>query len=173
MGRQGVLAPCDARDGSSRVTHKSVLNMHRTVLRSGAFACRMHVIDNGGPMDMEHRKTIALDFLRLGRTGDRAGLEGLVTPTARHHNPYFAAGMPALFDAMEAAAKAAPERTSEVKHVVAEGDYVAVHSHVRPRPGDVGVAVVHLFRFEGDLIAELWDVGQPIPVENPNQDGMF
>jgi predicted SnoaL-like aldol condensation-catalyzing enzyme len=54
------------------------------------------------------------------------------------------------------------------------GDRAVIeHSHVKPKPGDAGVAVVHIFRFEGDRIAELWDVGQPVPAENPNSDGMF
>ena len=124
-------------------------------------------------MTSTDRKQIATDFLRLARAGDRAALERLVTPGARHHNAHFAAGMPALFDAMMAATKSAPERTSDVKLVLADGDYVVVHSHVRPTPGDSGVAVVHIFRFEGDRIAELWDVGQKVPAENPNDHGMF
>jgi predicted SnoaL-like aldol condensation-catalyzing enzyme len=50
---------------------------------------------------------------------------------------------------------------------------VAVHSRVRQTPGDPGGAVVHLFRFEGDRIAELWDIGQPVPAESVNDNGMF
>lgn len=115
----------------------------------------------------------ALDFLTAGRAGNRNALERLVTPNARHHNPYFAAGMKALFDGMIAGAAAAPNKTMDVKHVIASGDHVVVHSHIRQRPEDEGMAVVHLFRFEGDRIAELWDVGQPIPAESPNRDGAF
>ena len=81
--------------------------------------------------------------------------------------------MPALLDAIEAAAKTSPGCTSDVQRVVAEGDYVVVHSHVRQQPGVPGTAVVHILRFEGDRIAELWDVGQPVPAESPNADGMF
>jgi predicted SnoaL-like aldol condensation-catalyzing enzyme len=40
-------------------------------------------------------------------------------------------------------------------------------------PGESGVAVVHIFRFQGDRIAELWDIGQPVPQDSPNQAGMF
>jgi len=119
------------------------------------------------------RKAIAIDFLRFGRAGDRAGAERLVAPGARHHNAYFPAGMPALLDAMESAARTAPGRTADVKLVIAEGDYVIVHSHVRHRPGDLGASVVHIFRFDGDRIAELWDIGQPVPADMPNADGMF
>jgi predicted SnoaL-like aldol condensation-catalyzing enzyme len=81
--------------------------------------------------------------------------------------------MPALLDAMVGAAKEAPERTMDVKHIVAEGDHVVVHSHVRHRRGDLGAAVVHIFRFDGDRIAEFWDIGQPVPADGANSDGMF
>jgi predicted SnoaL-like aldol condensation-catalyzing enzyme len=124
-------------------------------------------------MSPEERKRVAVLFLRLAREGDRAGAERLVTAGAKHHNPYFAAGMPALLDAITAAAKESAERQFEVKRVLSDGDFVVVHSHVRQRPTEAGAAVVHLFRFDSDRIAELWDVGQPIPPDNPNRDGMF
>lgn len=54
-----------------------------------------------------------------------------------------------------------------------EGDLVAVHARVRMKPGDPGVALVHIFRFEGDRIAELWDIGQAPPENSPNEHGMF
>jgi hypothetical protein len=41
------------------------------------------------------------------------------------------------------------------------------------KPGDNGAAVVHTFRFEGDRIAELWDIGQPVPADSVNDNGMF
>ena len=119
------------------------------------------------------RRAVALTFLKHARAGQRAEAERLLAPGARHHNPYFAAGMPALLDATEAAAKSAPDRTFEVKRVIAGDDSVVVHSHMRQRPGESGVSVVHIFRFDGDRIAEMWDVGQPVPADNPNSDGMF
>ena len=35
------------------------------------------------------------------------------------------------------------------------------------------MALVHLFRFEGDRIAELWDIGQPVLALSVNANGMF
>ena len=49
---------------------------------------------------------------------------------------------------------------------------VAVHSHVRQKPDDLGAAVVHIFRFENGRIVELWDLGQEAPAQSPNQYGM-
>ena len=45
----------------------------------------------------------------------------------------------------------------------------AVHSHARLKPEDLGGAVIHIFRFENGRIVELWDLGQPVPEESPNQ----
>ena len=124
-------------------------------------------------MNRVDRKAIALDFLRLAREGNRAGAERLVAPGARHHNPYFPAGMSALLDAIDEAARTTPGRQADVQRVVADGEYVVIHSHVRRGPAEPGAAVVHILRFEGDRIAELWDVGQAVPADNPNADGMF
>lgn len=95
------------------------------------------------------------------------------SPDAKHHNAFFAAGMDALTDAMATAHKENPDKRLTVKQVLADGDLVAVHSHVVQKPGDPGGAVVHLFRFQGDKIIEFWDVGQQIPGDSPNTDGMF
>ncbi len=35
------------------------------------------------------------------------------------------------------------------------------------------MALVHIFHFKGDRIDELWDIGQPVPQDCPNQHGMF
>jgi predicted SnoaL-like aldol condensation-catalyzing enzyme len=75
--------------------------------------------------------------------------------------------------AMEENARENPNKTLDVKRVIAEGDLVAVHSHVRQNPDDLGAAVVHLFRFEKGRIVELWDLGQPAPEPSPNQYGIF
>jgi predicted SnoaL-like aldol condensation-catalyzing enzyme len=60
-----------------------------------------------------------------------------------------------------------------VKQAIAEGDLVMTHSHVRQKPEDFGGVVVHIFRFENGKIVELWDLGQSVPEESPNQYGMF
>jgi predicted SnoaL-like aldol condensation-catalyzing enzyme len=43
----------------------------------------------------------------------------------------------------------------------------------RQDPHAQEIVVIHIFRFEHDRIAELWDVGQPISKDSPNENGMF
>lgn len=119
-------------------------------------------------------KDDAVSFLKMASSGDvREAYSKFVGPGFRHHNPYFEGSAEALMTAMQENARENPNKTLDVKRVIGEGDLVAVHSHVRQNPDDLGGAVVHLFRFDDGRIVELWDLGQPVPGESPNQYGMF
>src|SRR5512145_361634 len=120
------------------------------------------------------RKAAAIDFLKLVADGKvREAYQKHIGPDFRHHNPHFRGDADSLRAAMEANAAANPGKVLEVRRALEEGDDVAVFSHVRQQPGDPGAAVVHIFRFQGDLVAELWDVGQAVPEDSPNENGMF
>ena len=119
-------------------------------------------------------KDAAVTFLQMASRGDvREAYAKFVGPGFKHHNPYFEGSAETLMTAMEENARANPNKTLDVKRTIAEGDLVAVHSHVRQKPDELGAAVVHLFRFEQGRIVELWDLGQPVSEESPNQYGMF
>ena len=120
------------------------------------------------------RKDAVVDFLRAAATGHaRAAFAKHAAPGFRHHNPFFRGDAKSLWEAMDENAARFPDKVLEVKHLLADGDYVAAHSSVHMQPGDAGHAVVHLFRFDGDKVAELWDVGQQIPADSPNENGAF
>jgi predicted SnoaL-like aldol condensation-catalyzing enzyme len=124
-------------------------------------------------MPVSH-KEVALSFLRAAASGKaREAYQKCVAPGFRHHNAYFHGDAESLMKGMEENAAKNPNKVLEVKHALEDGDLVAVHSHVRMKPGDRGVALVHLFKFEGDRIVELWDLGQPVPESSPNENGMF
>lgn len=119
-------------------------------------------------------KEKAVSFLQLVASGEVREAYRMYTGTDfRHHNPFFRGDADSLMLAMEENATQNPHKVLEVKLVIGEGDTVAVHSHVKQNPGDLGGAVVHIFRFHNDLIVELWDVGQQIPENSPNEHGVF
>ncbi len=66
-----------------------------------------------------------------------------------------------------------PNKKLEIKLTLEDSNLVATYSHVQQKPGETGVAVVHIFRFESDHIVEMWDLGQAIPEDSPNENGMF
>jgi predicted SnoaL-like aldol condensation-catalyzing enzyme len=120
------------------------------------------------------RKESAISFLRLAASGNANEAYGnYVARNFRHHNPYFAGDAESLKKGMAEAAAKFPDTKLEVQHSFEEGELVAVHSRVQHGPGEPEIAVVHIFRFEGDRIAELWDVGQQQPEDSPNKNGMF
>ena len=119
-------------------------------------------------------KEAAVAFMRqVGAGKIREAYDTHVAKGMRHHNPYFRGDRESLMAAMEENATKHPDMKLEIKHAVADGDLVAVHCHVKHKPGEPGIGLVHIFRFEGDRVAELWDLGQPVPQDSPNQNGMF
>ncbi|MEH7085832.1 nuclear transport factor 2 family protein [Neobacillus drentensis] len=115
-----------------------------------------------------------VSFLQLVASGKvREAYQRYIGPDFRHHNPYFRGDADSLMLAMEENAALNPNKILEVKLAIQEKDTVAVHSHVKQHPEDLGGAVVHIFRFQDNKIVELWDIGQPIPEDSPNENGMF
>jgi len=124
-------------------------------------------------MNTEGNKKAALDFLELVIAGkiDEA-YEKYVDMNGKHHNVATLAGMTELNKGMKGAEEQFPNKQFEVQHVVGDGDFVAVHSHLALKVGAVDFAAVHLFRFANGKIVELWDVAQDI-TKSINADGAF
>lgn len=119
-------------------------------------------------------KEKAVSFLRLVASGKvREAYSSHIGPGFRHHNPFFRGDADSLMLAMDESAVKNPQKILEIKRALGEGDIVMVHSHVKQNPEDRGGAVVHIFRFQDGRIVELWDVGQAIPENSPNENGMF
>lgn len=124
--------------------------------------------------DLEFRRNAAVEFLRVASSGRiREAYEKFIAPDFKHHNPHFRGDAASLRAAMEEDAVAHPNKVLKVQHAIAEGDLVAVHSWVRMTGNDAGYALVHIFRFAGDRVVELWDMAEPVPANSPNENGMF
>ena len=145
-------------------------SLHDSLIR-GRAALDVHRREH---MATQSRKEAAIEFLTLVASGDvREAYQQYVGKGFRHHNPYFRGDAASLMEAMEQNAAKNPNKEFEVQRALQDGDHVAVLSRVRQTPGDRGGAVVHIFRFEGDRIAEFWDIGQAVPDSNVNENGMF
>lgn len=123
---------------------------------------------------MPTKKESAQHFLKLAAKGNSREAFKLYVGTAfKHHNVYFKGDANTLMTTIEEDAKMNPDKIFEIQHVLEDGDLVAVHSRFRQNPNDTDYAVMHIFRFEGDKIMELWDFAQAAPIVIINENGMF
>lgn len=121
-----------------------------------------------------NRKEAASSFLRMVSIGNvRRAFDIYVAKQFRHHNVYFRGDAESLARAMEQNAVENPDKALHIERAIEEGDLVAVHSRVRLKPGTPEFALVHIFRFAGDRVIELWDIAQEVPKDSPNENGAF
>lgn len=120
------------------------------------------------------KKDLAVSFLQLASSGQaRQAYRKYVHPQFRHHNPYFKGDRESLLAGMEESAVQFPEKVFEPVRTLQDGDFVVVHGKVRLNPDMPEIALIHIFRFDGDLIIEEWEAAQEGPKESPNENGMF
>jgi predicted SnoaL-like aldol condensation-catalyzing enzyme len=123
--------------------------------------------------DMTHKEA-AVSFLQMTAAGQvEQAFARFAAPQFRHHNPHFAGDAAAIQAGMLENAARFPEMLFEVQRALADGPLVAVHSRARMTPDGADIAIVHILRFEGERIAEMWDIGQAQPDPMPNEHGMF
>jgi predicted SnoaL-like aldol condensation-catalyzing enzyme len=89
------------------------------------------------------------------------------------HNPNAADGPEGLKAFLGFLKEKFPTSRSEIKRVLADGDYVILHVHAVREPGTRGNAIIDIFKLENGKIVEHWDVVQPIPEKAANTNGMF
>ena len=121
-----------------------------------------------------NKKDSAISLLRLASSGNvREAYETYVHPDFRHHNPYFPGDRAALLAGMEESAVKFPKKEFDAVRALEDGDLVAVHGRVRLTPRSPWMALIHIFRFQDNQIIEEWEVGQEVPKDSPNQNGVF
>ena len=89
------------------------------------------------------------------------------------HNPQAPDGPEGSVAAIGGLLGQAPLLELDIKRVIAEGDLVAVHLHLRMAPEDRGFATCDIFRIADGKIVEHWDVIQPVPTDTANDNTMF
>jgi predicted SnoaL-like aldol condensation-catalyzing enzyme len=123
---------------------------------------------------IQTQKESAIDFISLVVAGNiDEAYDNYVNMHGRHHNVYYAADFASLKQGMIENHTQFPNKRLMVKNVLGDGNLVAIHSNIILKAGEPGISVFHLFRFENGRIVEMWDVGQPVPINSPNMIGAF
>ena len=120
------------------------------------------------------RKEIALTFLKMAARGDSMeAFREFVSPALIHHNAYFPKDPVVLMEAMAESARMNPNKEFTVQRALEDGDLVAVHSFIKQNAEDRGAVVMHIFRFDNNMIVEMWDFGQMLPEYVVNENGLL
>lgn len=118
-------------------------------------------------------KDAVLALLNLVVAGKiREGYTEYIHQNFRHHNAYYKGDRESLMTGMEENHIKFPAKKFDVKRIIEEGDTVITHSSIS-LAGMNEISVVHIFRFADEKIIEMWDVGQEIPNDSPNENGVF
>ncbi len=119
-------------------------------------------------------KSIAKDFLQLTSSGKaKEAFNKYADDDFIHHNPWFEGSAESIMQGMIENSIKMPAKIFEIQRAIHEGDFVAVHSKIKLSADIPVISVVHILRFKENKITELWDIGQQLPENSPNQYGMF
>jgi predicted SnoaL-like aldol condensation-catalyzing enzyme len=134
-------------------------------------------IESGGfnaMSDTFNLKKSAEEFLKLAASGQvEEAFSIYIDPGFVHHNQYYQGGAEALKAGMKESALKFTDKVFDIKSAMQEGDKVVTYSHLKMNPDAMEIAVFHMFKFEQGKIIEMWDVGQQISKDSPNEHGMF
>jgi predicted SnoaL-like aldol condensation-catalyzing enzyme len=100
-------------------------------------------------------------------------VDDYLSPDYVQHSSLAEPGLDALKAFLTKVRAESPNAVQTIHRSMVDGDHVMVHVHVVRWPGDPGLAVVDIFRCEGGMIVEHWDVIQDVPADPVNRNSMF
>ncbi|MBO4253137.1 hypothetical protein GRC12_04460 [Streptomyces griseorubiginosus] len=119
-------------------------------------------------------KRVASDLVNELFTGrDVTAFDRYASDPYFQHNPQSPNGIAAAKEFFASSFSTNPDLSVSVKRVIAEGDYVAFHSHSKYAPEDLGFAVLDIYRVRDGKVVEHWDVIQQVPATSANDNTMF
>lgn len=104
---------------------------------------------------------------------DSSQVDRYISPDYIQHSSLAPPGREALKQFLDFIRVESPDARTHIKRSFVDGNHVICHTHVVRHPGDPGLAVVDIFRVEGELIAEHWDVLMEVPARPVNTLPMF
>ncbi len=104
---------------------------------------------------------------------DSSQVDRYISPDYVQHSSLAPPGRQALKDFLDFIRGQSPDAETHIKRSFVDGEHVICHTHVIRHRGDPGLAVVDIFRVEGELIVEHWDVLMEVPASPVNPLPMF
>jgi predicted SnoaL-like aldol condensation-catalyzing enzyme len=164
----------DARRPRHRsISMQSRLNLITAMLVLVLLCIGVAPAEAGISKNSKAQKVVAFMDMVFNQKKVKEGFDKYVGDKYIQHNPIAPDGKEAAVEVLGKALTALPGWTYDFKHAYVDGDIVVLHSHVKIKAEDRGMAVVDIFRFEKGKIVEHWDVVQPIPEKSANSNTMF
>ncbi|MEV0320217.1 nuclear transport factor 2 family protein [Streptomyces sp. NPDC050658] len=111
----------------------------------------------------DNKSMVQRALVGLVETGGVDGLAPLLREDFVHHRPDSTVSTKAEWlAAVEAALTPLAGMRVEIHHLLADGDHVVVHSRRRLPDGGPEIAVVDIWRIDDGLIAEGWELIEPV-----------
>jgi predicted SnoaL-like aldol condensation-catalyzing enzyme len=132
-----------------------------------------HPAHGAGKQEEQNKKTVVEFYEKAINQKDFDAASKYMGPRYTQHNPMAANGPGGLKDFIQFLRAKYPGSQSEIKRVLADGDYVVLHVHAVREPGTRGNAIIDIFKLDDGKIVEHWDVTQEIPEKAANANGMF
>jgi predicted SnoaL-like aldol condensation-catalyzing enzyme len=115
-------------------------------------------------LEMYHQVLMPMDSSRV---------DHYISPDYIQHSSMAPPGREPLKHFLDKIRKESPDARQYIKRTLVDGDHVAVHLHVVRHAGDPGLAVVDMFRTDGRMILEHWEVIMDVPARPINTNSMF
>ena len=125
----------------------------------------------------EQRNKAVLDkvYRTIYNQGDTRQISKYFAADFIQHDPALASGHQALADWVAGLQALSPKPVFTVKHVLADGAFVVVHSHLSSTPENEysGSARLDLYKLSCETIVEHWAFVQAVPASSINGNSMF
>lgn len=125
------------------------------------------------PQEQRNLELVLKMYSEVLFTFDSSKVDRYISPNYLQHSSLAEPGRESLKRFLDKIGKESPEARTVIKRAFVDDNHVVCHVHVMRFPGDPGLAVVDIFRVEGDLIAEHWDVLMEIPAKPLNTNPIF
>jgi predicted SnoaL-like aldol condensation-catalyzing enzyme len=132
------------------------------------------IMTNTKSIQEKNKEAVVAFYKQAHFDGDVDGAIALyVGDTYIQHTPAAEDGVEGLRSYINFFLKAFPNAKGDIRHVIADGDIVAVHAHWTGLIGKNGDVGVDFFRVKDGKLVEHWDVIQTIPDTSKNGNTMY
>ena len=130
-------------------------------------------MDHRTPTEQRNLALVLKFFDEVLKPMDSSAVDRFVPPDYIQHSSLVANGAAGLKAFLDSETAQWSKVVVDVRRSFVDGQHVIMQYHVRRSADDPGLAVIDIYRVDGDRIVEHWESVQPMPEKLPHGNGMF